>query len=61
METAFAVAFAEWLRRYEKEPERYAAEYGKPEQYGPGAAAYFVRILNELSEGKPWNTLGQGA
>jgi len=58
MKDAFAAAFTEWLRRYEKEPDRFAAEYGKPEEYGPGCAAYFVKLLDELAAGKPWNTIG---
>jgi hypothetical protein len=58
MTKAFATAFEEWLRRYEQEPEKYAKEYGDPTDYGATAARYFEKLLNDLSGGKPWNTIG---
>jgi hypothetical protein len=47
---ALGDAFAEWLRRYHEEPERFADEYPDDEEdYGTGCAAYFVKLLGELS------------
>lgn len=46
---AFIRAFAEWMRRYNEEPGRFAAEFGDPDSYGEGAARYFVRLLEETS------------
>lgn len=49
-EEELAAAFTEWLRRYHEEPERFADEYPDDEEdYGTGCAAYFVKLLGELS------------
>jgi hypothetical protein len=42
-------AFAEWLRRYHEEPERFDDEYPDDEDdYGRGCATYLLRLLDEL-------------
>jgi hypothetical protein len=61
MTRAFAVGFEEWLRRYNADPEGFAKEYGEPAEYGTGCAEYFTKLLDELSGGKPWLTIGQTA
>ncbi len=48
MEQQYAAAFEEWLRRFHADPDAYAKEYGTPESYGTGCAAYFVKLLAEL-------------
>jgi hypothetical protein len=63
---AFAAAFTEWERRYREEPERFQSEAEKllketPKTYGDACAPYFMTILDELSKGQPWNTIGQQA
>jgi hypothetical protein len=45
-----AAVFAEWLRRYTEEPERFTEEYGEPEEYGAGCADYFLRLHAEMSD-----------
>lgn len=43
-----ADAFAEWLRRYHEEPERFEQEYPSDEEdYGRGCAAYLLKLLEE--------------
>lgn len=43
-----ADVFAEWLRRYNEEPEQFLAEYPDDEDdYGTGCATYFVKLLSE--------------
>jgi hypothetical protein len=44
-----AAAFTEWLRRYEKEPARFAAEYGEAVSYGESCADYLVRMIKEAA------------
>lgn len=46
----FSRAFSEWLRRYEQEPERFAKEWPTSGEYGPEAAAFFVKLLAETAE-----------
>ncbi|CVK18495.1 hypothetical protein [Sporomusa sphaeroides] len=43
-----AAVFTEWMRRYEENPESFAAEYGEPAEYGPAAAEYFCKLLKEM-------------
>jgi len=61
MEKAFAAAFEEWLNRYNSDPDQFAKEFGESGEYGANCAAYFIGILNNLSKGKPWNTIGISA
>ena len=44
-EEQVAAVFTEWMYRYEEEPETFAEEYGPAAEYGPGAAAYFVKLV----------------
>jgi hypothetical protein len=42
-------AFTQWLIDYNNEPEKFSEEYGEPEEYGPGAAQYFMLKLEEAA------------
>jgi len=45
-----AKAFTEWARRYEDDPEGFAA-IGEAGEYGPSAAAYLLGLLFEQGSG----------
>lgn len=49
-EDRLATLFEEWLRRYDEEPERFTEEYGEPEEYGAGCAAYLIRLNDEVDD-----------
>lgn len=51
MQGTFAAVFTEWLRRYEREPERFGKEYGEPTEYGADCARYFLKLLDEHAAG----------
>lgn len=61
----FVRAFTEWERRYRETPHQFMSDFErftKSEQsYGESAAAYFVALLDELSGGRPWNTIATEA
>lgn len=42
-------AFAEWLRRYNEEPDRFTEEFGEPAEYGEGCAEYLIKLLDGQS------------
>lgn len=52
---ALAAVFTEWDRRYREDPEGYESDVARllrgqePEEYGDGAAAYFVELAAELN------------
>ena len=46
--TVLTSAFNEWMRRYVKEPDRFAKEFPAGE-YGPAAAEYLIKLLPEVS------------
>ncbi len=48
-ESDLAKIFEEWLRRYNEEPENFTKEYGEPETYGAGCAAYLIKLMEELT------------
>ncbi len=49
-EAEMAVAFNEWLTRYNSDPEEFAEEYGEVGDYGDDCAAYFTKLITELRQ-----------
>jgi len=45
-----AGVFTEWVRRYTDDPEGFAEDWGDPEDYGYGAADYFIALAFEMDE-----------
>lgn len=63
MQKAFAGAFEEWDRRYRENPRQFMTEVEHilgytPTSYGEACGAYFVKLLDELAAGKPWDQIG---
>jgi len=52
----FARAFREWELRYRNNPRQFITEFEKAsmplDDYGDRTAAYFVRLLEELSDAR---------
>ena len=52
----FARAFREWELRYRNNPREFITEYEKSthsaDDYGDRTAAYFLRLLEELSDAR---------
>lgn len=51
MSEKYAKAVAEWLRRYQQEPDQFNAEWSRmpADDYGTQAAQYFEKLLAETS------------
>jgi hypothetical protein len=60
MNKPFAAAFALWATKLQAGEAMNGpdAATSSPEEYGQAAAETFVELLNELADGKPWNTIG---
>lgn len=43
--------FTEWMRRYQAEPEKFAADWlaGHPGDYGDKAASYLLQLRAEMA------------
>lgn len=60
MSEPFEVAFDEWMRRYEADPAKFAMNV-EGKTYGERCARYFEKLLDELAEGKPWDSIKKSA
>ena len=56
MKEKYARAFREWELRYRNDPKKFLTEFQKSQQslndYGESCAAYFLRLLEELSDAR---------
>jgi hypothetical protein len=67
MDSSFAVVFSEWAKRYHADPEAFDREFldaakgddGKVKDYGESCSAYFIKLLDELAAGKPWQEIAK--
>ena len=54
MREKYARAFREWELRYRNDPKNFLSEFQKSQKsvddYGESCAAYFLRLLEELSD-----------